>query len=250
MNRMLGSIQDRLACAAYRSFGGPEVRALGAADLALIRRVRGQRLTYLSVAKLGSLLTTSRRLEAEQVPGVFIEAGCALGGSTIVLAKSKQPQRPLQVYDVFGMIPPPTEADTEDVHARYQTIVAGQSAGIGGDLYYGYRDDLYEAVGHNLSRHGVPCEAHAVSLIRGRLEDTLVVDQPVALAHIDVDWYQPVRACLERILPRLSPGGTVIIDDYHDWGGCRKAVDAYLAEHPGPWLRDDSAGSLKLTRPV
>jgi len=246
---MVRSTQDRLACIAYRFFGGPLVRALEKDDLALIRRVRAQRLTYLSVAKLGSLLATSRQLEAQRVPGLFIEAGCALGGSTIVLAKSKFPQRQLQVYDVFGMIPPPTEADTEDVHARFQTIVAGQSAGIGGDLYYGYRDDLYEAVGNNLSRYGVKCEAHAISLIRGRLEDTLVVDQSVALAHIDVDWYQPVRTCLERLLPKLSPGGAMIIDDYHDWGGCRKAVDAYLAEHQGPWLRDDTAGSLKITRP-
>jgi hypothetical protein len=39
-----------------------------------------------------------------------------------------------------------------------------------------------------------------------------------------------VRACLERIEPRLSRGGVLMIDDYDLWLGCRKAVDEYFAD--------------------
>ena len=35
----------------------------------------------------------------------------------------------------------------------------------------------------------------------------------IAFCLIDVDLYQPVRAALERVLPRLDPGGIVIVDD-------------------------------------
>ena len=45
------------------------------------------------------------------MPGIFVEAGCALGGSTIVIAHAKEQERPLRVYDVFDMIPPPTAED-------------------------------------------------------------------------------------------------------------------------------------------
>ena len=80
------------------------------------------------------------------------------------------------------------------------------------------------------------------------MQDTLAVDGPVALAHVDVDWYEPVMTCLERIAPRLVVGGHLVLDDYHDWGGCRKATDAFLARVPGQFARDDAAGSLVLTR--
>ena len=63
-------------------------------------------------------------------------------------------------------------------------------------------------------------------------QDTITGDEPVALAHIDGDWYESVRTCLERIGPRLSPGGVMVIDDYFHWSGCRTAVDEFLAKHP------------------
>jgi asparagine synthase (glutamine-hydrolysing) len=56
------------------------------------------------------------------------------------------------------------------------------------------------------------------------------VDEPVALAHIDAAWYQSVRTCLERIEPKLSQGGVLVIDDYDQWSGCRKAVEEYFAD--------------------
>ena len=58
----------------------------------------------------------------------------------------KSPDRPLRVYDVFGMIPPPGEEDGPDVHQRYEIIKSGKSEGIGGRRYYGYEDNLYERV--------------------------------------------------------------------------------------------------------
>jgi asparagine synthase (glutamine-hydrolysing) len=74
------------------------------------------------------------------------------------------------------------------------------------------------------------------------------IDQPVAFAHVDVDWYEPVSTCLERIFPRLVEGGSIILDDYHDWGGCRKAADEYLRGIAGQFALDDSAGSMKIIR--
>jgi asparagine synthase (glutamine-hydrolysing) len=70
---------------------------------------------------------------------------------------------------------------------------------------------------------------------------------PIALAHIDCDWYDPVRFCLHAVADKVSEGGIVIIDDYNDWGGCRKAVDEFIAERsdylfedgPNPFLRKE-----------
>jgi len=74
-------------------------------------------------------------------------------------------------------------------------------------------------------------DGERISLHKGHFEDTLTPGGPVALAHIDCDWHDPVSLCLERLYPQLSPGGYLILDDYNDYQGCRTAADAFLAGH-------------------
>lgn len=195
----------------------------------VIRAVHAQRLTYLSRAALIDLYKAVQRLERQRVAGIIIEAGVALGGSAIVLARAKAPARPLWLYDVFAMIPPPSAQDGPDAHARYAQIAAGRSTGIKGQPYYGYEKGLLEKVQHNFSRFGVDLAQAHVQFWPGLFEETLRIDQPVALAHIDCDWYSSVALCLDRITPHLAPGGILVIDDYHDWSGCKRAVDEYFA---------------------
>lgn len=217
-------------------------------DQETIKRIRQDKLTYLSNRKLQSIVNTCHTIEDANLPGIFLEAGCALGGSSILIASIKSDDRPLNVYDVFGMIPPPTEEDTQDIHDRYQIIVEGKSEGIGGNKYYGYEENLYKKVQANLKSFAIDCEKQSVFLVKGLVQDTLKIDQPVAFAHIDVDWYDPVKTCLERIFPSLVSKGSIILDDYHDWGGCRKATDEYLRKVTGQFSLDDSAGSMKITK--
>lgn len=186
-------------------------------------------LTYLEPAALLDLYDAVRTIETAGTPGSIIECGCALGGSSIVLASAKSPHRRMFVYDVFGMIPPPSEKDDADVQQRYRTIQSGQSSGIGDATYYGYEDDLFGKVAAAFARFFLPLEPNSISLVRGLFQDTLHVDQPVALAHLDGDWYESTMTCLERIAPHLSVGGRLVIDDYDAWSGCRKAVDEYFA---------------------
>jgi asparagine synthase (glutamine-hydrolysing) len=42
--------------------------------------------------------------------------------------------------------------------------------------------------------------------------------------------------CLRRIEPHLVSGGVLVIDDYEDWSGCRKAIDDYFASRHGEFL--------------
>jgi O-methyltransferase len=199
----------------------------------IARRVKRERLTYLSAAKLRSLEQAIRGVLAARVPGDFVECGVALGGSGIVLATHMDAGRTFHGYDLFGTIPPPTERDPAEAHERFARIAAGEAKGLGeGDEYYGYVDDLYGRVGQSFARHGAAPAPGRVELHRGLFEDTLELTAPVALAHIDSDWHDPVACCLERIGPRLSPGGVIVLDDYNDYGGCRTACHEYLAGAP------------------
>lgn len=218
------------------------------ADRTLIGEIRRRKLTYLTERRLACISEACRYAESHALPGLFVEAGCALGGSSILIASIKSSDRALNVYDVFGMIPPPSDEDTPDVHERYKVIVEGKSTGLGGDLYYGYEDDLLAKVRDNFADFDIDVDAQSVHLIKGLLQDTMHIERQVAFAHIDVDWYDPVMAALQRIFPRLVVGGSIVLDDYFDWGGCRKATDEYLRGVADKITTDGSAGSLKVTR--
>ena len=172
-------------------------------------------------------------IEKQGLPGLVIEAGTARGGSAIVMAAAKAPERPMKVYDVFGMIPPPSDEDGADVHERYAKITSGEARGPGGETYYGYRDDLYDEVVESFARLGVPVGEHNVELIKGLFEETMDLDEPVAIAHLDGDWYESTMTCLTRIAPLVVPGGRIVLDDYYAWSGCRKAVDEYFTGRAG-----------------
>ncbi len=194
----------------------------------IIHRVVEERLSYLGVGHLRNLAACVRQVEESGVPGAVIEAGTARGGSAIVMAAAKAPERPMFVYDVFGMIPPPSTKDGEDVRQRYAVIAEGGASGPDGDLYYGYHEDLYAEVRDSFATLGVPVADNRVDLVKGLFEDTIQLDGPVAFAHLDGDWYDSTMVCLTRIAPLLSVGGRLVIDDYYAWSGCQRAVDDYF----------------------
>src|SRR3954471_493317 len=165
------------------------------------KSVIAESLTYLEEDALGDLIEQVRLTEETGRSGILIEAGCALGGSAIAIAATKSKTRPLFVYDLFAMIPPPSERDDADVHERYRVIKSGKSSGIGGKTYYGYVENLFDTVTQNFARLGFPIAANNIHLVKGMFQDTLQIDQPVALAHLDGDWFDSVMTCLQRIEP-------------------------------------------------
>jgi len=216
---------------------------------ATARAVRNERLTYLSIPKLRRLENILDELDTRQIAGDYLEFGVALGGSAILIAKAAQRLgREFTGFDVFGMIPPPdSDRDDEKSKQRYKTIAEGRSEGIGGDRYYGYRDDLYGDVVRAFSRHGLTVGEKGLSLERGLFHETYPRRQsrPVAFAHIDCDWYEPVHYCLNALNEVLVPGGVILIDDYHDYGGAQTATKEFLTEHPAVVFEDGPNVALR-----
>lgn len=99
-------------------------------------------------------------------------------------------------------------------------------------MYYGYRDNLKELVETNFKQllninNLSECN---IELIKGLFEDTMHLEENIAFAHIDCDWYDSVYVCLDRIVPKLVMGGAIVVDDYYAWSGCKKAVDDYFQD--------------------
>ena len=43
--------------------------------------------------------------------------------------------------------------------------------------------------------------------------------------------YESTRDSLQLVYPKLAKGGYCIIDDYHAFSDCRRAVDEYRQQH-------------------
>jgi asparagine synthase (glutamine-hydrolysing) len=212
----------------------------------LVAKVRAENLTYLSDGKMISLLGSLNKVNDDGIEGCFLETGVALGGSLVVISGNRE-GRNVFAYDTFEMIPAPTEDDPIEVHERYKEISSGKSLGIGGETYYGYRDDLLSFVSERLTALCGTEASRGTMLIKGLLQETMEITEPVAFAHIDVDWYDPVKFSINSIWPYVSQGGIVIFDDYDDWGGCRKAVNEFF-ENRSDFEFDLSGGNLKVTK--
>lgn len=207
-----------------------KINASNPRGVEVIKKVRQDKLTYLNESALTDLFLATQKASANNQEGIIIEAGCALGGSALVIASGKNRGQEFLIYDTFEMIPPPSTDDGEDSQNRWEEISSGNSKGLFGDTYYGYLDNLKEKVEDNFTKYGFPVQDNNIKLIKGLFEDTMAINKPVAMAHLDCDWYESVMTCLKEIEPNLIHGGILVIDDYEDWSGCKKAVDEYFAD--------------------
>ena len=102
----------------------------------VIKKVKQNKLTYLNESALTDLLLATQETSANNQEGIIIEAGCALGGSALVIASGKNREQEFLIYDTFEMIPPPSTDDGEDSQNRWEEISSGNSKGLFGDTYY------------------------------------------------------------------------------------------------------------------
>lgn len=170
--------------------------------------------TVVSRSKLNTLYTLARRIEAGRIDGIVAECGVFRGGSAALLAAATSPGRQVYLFDSFQGLPAPGEKDGQQAHSLYRE---GWCHGTAGDVRAICR------------RVGV--EDARLHLVEGWFQDTLPAfpPQPIALLHVDADWYESVRLCLETFYDRVSPGGFVVFDDYGRWEGCTRAVDEFVA---------------------
>jgi predicted O-methyltransferase YrrM len=193
---------------------------------AVIKRLDRDKLSYHGAKSLRDLAKFAIKIEKRKISGAIIEAGCGLGGSAITLAAVKSKDRPLFVYDVFALHPPPSEKDDFASHQQYEIIKDGKSLGLGGNLYYGYEKNLYAKVSQSFADFGFETKKNNVHLIKGFFKNTLKVKLPISLAHIDCDWYESVMTCLKEIEPHLVRGGIIIVHSH--WTGSGNAVQDYF----------------------
>lgn len=183
----------------------------------LFRKVK--RHTLVGIPGLKVLYRFGREIaQSGHVPGDIVECGVYNGGSAGVMVypvlRNLGLPRRVWLLDSFAGLPEP--GDRDDAEA-WEWV--GRCRGDVREV---------ETVFRNLN-----IWSPRVKIVQGWLRDTLPsltseIDR-IALLHLDVDWYDSTKLCLEHFYDRVVPGGVIVVDDYQHWAGCRRAVDDFIA---------------------
>jgi O-methyltransferase len=172
-------------------------------------RVRGY--THCWLPRLRALQAHVARVTEHGIAGAVVECGVAKGGSAAVLALAirRYGERPLWLFDTFEGLPPPSARDA----AHAESLIGACAGSI-----------------REVSALFARLHLSAPTCIPGLFQTTLTRTDtgPIAVLHIDGDWYESVVCCLNVLWPRVALGGVVQIDDYGYWQGCRDAVHDYF----------------------
>ena len=162
--------------------------------------------------------------QIQGVDGRIVECGVGPGRAIFafsVISESLGRPREIWGYDTFEGMPPPQEQE------------GSENAHKGGWWSYS-REHVREL----LRLHGIEESfiRDKITFVPGDLRDTLPSydGAPIALLHLDVDFYASYKSALEFLYPHLSKGGIVAFDEYGSatWIGATRATDEFFADRP------------------
>ncbi len=140
--------------------------------------------------------------ETENIPGVIAEIGTYQGASALIMRE--ETEKPIYTFDTFEGFP-----DTlhESDPTKYFVGDCLASLDIAQELL---KDKNIKITKGIFPKSG-----------------TILKDKKFSFVHIDVDIYQSMKDSLEFFLPKMSPGGIILLHDYPAHSGVRKAVDEF-----------------------
>lgn len=177
--------------------------------------------TPAQLARLTTLAT-----EAAGADGDFCEIGCYRGYTTVFLNRHLDAIAPAKGYwaiDTFGGFVP---ADVNHERQARGKDSAEERRAL--DKFTINSRRWFEA---NLRENGITrVRTHAAAV----QDFDFPGDTRLCFVLLDVDLYLPTVAGLEKVWPRLAPGGLVVVDDCqadHVYDGSRQAVAEFCAKH-------------------
>jgi O-methyltransferase len=186
--------------------------------------------TMTSRARLFALYQAVKYLNANNIPGDFVECGVWRGGSSMAAALSLleigDRTRHIYMYDTYEGMSEPTEKDVDFRNTKIKDVW-NRVTRNDKVMCYATLDDVRE----NMESTGFPSER--LHYIKGKVEDTIPgrIPEQIALLRLDTDWYESTKHEMVHLYPLLAPNGVLILDDYGHWQGARQAVDEYFKAH-------------------
>lgn len=203
-----------------------------------------------SYQKLNFLLRSIEYVNNKKLEGDFVECGVWKGGNLILFKKMMTrlniTDKLIYAFDTFEGMTKPTDID---VDIRFDNEKAEDVMKRNIKDYNNHSIHCYypiDKVKENLTNNCKDIEN--IKLIKGDVLKTLLISRnipdKISILRLDTDWYESTKIELEILFPKLFKDGILIIDDYGDYFGCKKAVDEYFKDKKISMFKVDSGGRM------
>ena len=175
-----------------------------------------------------TLIKSLHYINKKKIIGDIVECGIWRGGNLFLAKKIqdkyyKEIKRKLYGFDTFEGMSEPSNHDGIRINKIYQNFKNNNEPWAKASL-----DDV-----KNFSKK-LFSDIDEFNFIKGKVEDTLKdkknLPDKISLLRLDTDLYESTKIELNILYPLLVEKGILIIDDYGDFPGCRKAVDEYFSD--------------------
>jgi hypothetical protein len=189
------------------------------------RSATGSEDNFAKQCRFFTLYQAALHILKKSIRGDVVECGCWHGHSTYMVASL------LQVHSFAGrfLVFDSFEGGLSDKTAQ-DRVAAGNTDSDATARQKQFFASSYDEVSDALSQF------QFVSLHRGWIPQVFRASDAskrrFALAHIDVDLYAPTHDSLSYFLPRMVPGGIIVVDDYgySNFPGATTAVNEVLTK--------------------
>ena len=190
--------------------------------------------TMVSIRHLEYLETRIREINQNAIPGALVECGVWKGGCSMWMLYSQKQHsmtRKMYLYDTFdGMTFPSSQKDAQEAKNIFDRIEKGEYKR---DYDKWHIESKWAYAPIDLVKKNIETVGYDPSLIeyvKGDVLETLrtTVPDSIAILRLDTDWYESTKKELEILVPKVSKGGYIIVDDYYAWLGSKVATDEFL----------------------
>ena len=197
-------------------------------ELNIIKKISNYSMS--TPANHWAIIQSIKHIFKNNIEGDFVECGVWKGGNLIlfkIISENLNMNNQIYAFDTFEGMPNANEFDKDynDELARDLMLKNEKNPNINNIHCY----STYEEVVNNVSKY---TDIRNIKFIKGKVEDTLLenknLPRKISILRLDTDWYESTKIELEILFPKLSNGGILIIDDYGQWKGSRKAVDEFF----------------------
>ncbi len=203
-------------------------------DAEVFRFVTENNLTMVSAEGVVATISACKHAVLAGIRGDFVECGVWRGGNAIAAKMTFEAygsDKEVWLFDTFAGMSQPGELDRAafTAHDPSEIFVENQR-----DDYNEWCYASIEDVRGNFKRAGVDLER--VRFIKGDVLMTLSekanLPHSISVLRLDTDFYESTKTELEALYPRLSRGGSLLIDDFGYWEGVKTAVGEYFSNRP------------------
>ena len=198
----------------------------------IVNYVRSNNLSMCSTNNLYTTAIAAKYIAQNNIVGDFVECGVFRGGNAIIAAKifkMYKSENKVYLFDTFtGM----SEPGKYDVKTSTKSPAQNKYSASKKEGYNNWAYASIEEVKENFKKLNL-FDSNVI-FIKGKVEDTLVqanqLPNAISFLRLDTDWYESTKIELDILYEKLIPGGILVIDDYANWNGVRKAVDEFFKE--------------------